>query len=253
MTKKRAVVESLVDPELVLRRQRKYNRATFDNWIECESHRLMVMDCLLPDGMAKRITLTGIGNGNDVNLERLSRHFSVMSLVDIDREAICRGLSRQKNLNLQARVEIVDCDLSKGAWMNVGKSDVTASLCMFSQLVDQMHVVDLGNRHHVDQLRRSHLRMLLNNTKPKGKVVFISDLVSSVTAPDLVTLERAALKDRIPELLASGNFFKGTNPQHVAQDLRDDQRVESLEVRDPWLWRFGKRCFAVYAIIARLS
>ena len=245
-------MKSLTGAGSVLKRQRNFNLASYDNWIQCEPHRLMVTDCLLPKVRAKRITLAGIGNGNDVDLAQLSSHCAVMSLVDIDRKAVCRGLARQAGMDSRCSVEIVDCDLSGGAWKNVEKSDVTASLCMFSQLVDQMSAIDSRNNQLVTELRRSHLRMLLNNTERKGKAVFVSDLVSAVTAPELVTLERTALKDRISQLLASGNFFIGTNPQQVAQDFMDDERVESLEVRDPWLWHFGERCFAVYAIIAQL-
>jgi len=238
--------------ESILTQQRHLNREAFDNWERCADHRAMVTDLLLPNTMANRVTLAGIGNGCDVDFAVLSRHYSAMTLVDIDHEAVQSALLRQHKLNSECSVDVVTCDLTNGSWLNSEPSDVTASLCMFSQLVEQLPHTESIKPKVVAALRRTHLQMLLNNTVPGGRIVFFSDIVSAFTAPEIHSLEGAGLARRVGELVAEGNFFTGTNPHQTVSYLKGHERVRSIEVRDPWLWHFGKRCFAVYAVVAQL-
>lgn len=77
--------------------QARRNRARDGHWEASAGHRALVTECILslapkPPG---RLCLLGAGNANDLDLPRLLAAFGEVHLVDLDSEALQRGVARQ--------------------------------------------------------------------------------------------------------------------------------------------------------------
>jgi hypothetical protein len=89
-------------------------------------------------------------------------------------------------------------------------------------------------------------------------VVLVTDVVSTTTAPGLHRSSPAGLEEQMARLVASRNFFTGTNPYRIIELLESDARFRDLvtDVRllDPWLWAVTTdRQHLTCAIVARRS
>src|SRR4029077_15521554 len=105
-------------------------------------------------------------------------------------------------------------------------------------------------------LRDKHLADLVHLTRPGGTLVLVTDVVSTTTAPELAEATPAELEERLAALVASGNFFTGTNPYRIVALLEEDERFRKLvsDVRlvKPWLWHVtADRQHLTCAIVAR--
>ena len=78
-------------------RQLRLNRETLDNWRLYRSHREAVADliCRPPQAASARLCVLGAGNCNDLDLGRFTGRFARVHLVDLDRQAMARGVQRQ--------------------------------------------------------------------------------------------------------------------------------------------------------------
>lgn len=127
--------------------------------------------------------------------------------------------------------------------------DVVASVCTLSQIVgDAIDFLEVpatakepktpGDKHKlfptmVAELRNRHLLVMSAMTKPGSHSLLISDMVSSLTAQDLLTFPRAGVASDSPstpsvseaeflfplmqKLAESSNFFHGNNPFRTRQ------------------------------------
>ena len=88
--------------------------------------------------------------------------------------------------------------------------------------------------------------------RPGGVAILISDVVSSVTAPELVDTDDSELPELVRKLVGTQNFFSGTNPATVLAELNLLTKTaggpESVHTVDPWKWQPGERTFAVYGM-----
>jgi hypothetical protein len=93
---------------------------------------------------------------------------------------------------------------------------------------------------------------MLNMLRPGGVAIFITDIVSSDSAPQLTSVEPADLSDLVKKLVEEQNFFSGTNPANVLADLNVLSRLpdgpDTVHTLDPWLWHVGNRVYAVYGM-----
>ena len=228
-----------------------------------------------------RLGVLGAGNLNDLDLRCLLERFSTIELFDLDKEAVCDGLQRQQygtdprimvhevevtglgHLLSQCSPETTLRDATLQACFErtstvnllgvVQPFDVTASVCLLTQLIDSV-VQTLGENHpecHALSLaiRDQHLDQLCQLTRPGGRIVLITDVVSSDSYPALSKTPAADLPRVVAGLIHHGNFFTGTNPFAIRAKLQSDPRYEShvgpITLGNPWLWNLGPRYYAV--------
>lgn len=245
----------------------------------------------VPDGAEnQRLCVLGAGNCNDLDLLELQQFFAEISLVDLDREAVLAGIERQRAAaNEPWRDEalriIAPCDLAGIAepladlkppltaaavdWLRthlaaasdtaaaLGTFDVVISTCLLTQLFHAVIAWDStitpeSLRLNID-IRQAHLATLLRMTSPGGTSILVSDVVSSLTAPDLSTLRQDQLPARLTALVAERNFFTGANPRSIMIDLVNQPglktRPHQISEYDPWLWQLlPDRCYLVWAV-----
>lgn len=80
----------------------------FESWAV---YREEVTDLILETALTGSIALFGIGPANDIDLRRLSERFERITLIDLDRESMERGLARY-GLQHCPKVELWDTSLS---------------------------------------------------------------------------------------------------------------------------------------------
>lgn len=262
---------------------RRRNLQVRDGWDRFAPHRERVTSLLLramtarPDGA--RLCLLGAGNCNDVRLPELVRHAGEVHLVDLDAEALREGAARQGSLPLvlhgavdvSGLVAVLECpEVRDGGAESAkrlceaaahfsgvrlpGPFDVTASLCLLTQLFDP--IVNLLGPNHprlwdvLEAVRRRHLQLLLELTKPGGTAVLVTDFVSSDTCPELAHVAPDALVPLVARQLAARNFFTGVHPGALVAAWQSDSRAAQVSVVGPWLWNLGPRHYAVCGVLA---
>jgi hypothetical protein len=267
---------------------RESNRQGRDAWTRFAGHRERVTRILA--GLAQdrsSLCILGAGNLNDVSLRRLLALYGEVHLVDVDPDAVCSGLARrgvagstaarvhgpldltgildrlpaqagdrpQEERAANTLLEVLDGHRCAVPGRPFG---VTVSACALTQLLQSVVDSALAPQAAVRVilgLRDKHLGDLLRLTRPAGTAVLITDVVSTTTAPQLLTATPAELGERMAALVAARNFFTGTNPYRIVALLGGDERFRDLvsEVRllDPWLWRVtADRQHLVCAIVA---
>ncbi len=233
-----------------------------------------------------RLCLLGCGNCNDIDLPKITPLFGQVDLVDIDADAVQRGIQAQfdrvpPHVENLSPVDLTGCTdtmsslasstkpasredvdgLLKRLAENVqlpprGPYDVVASVCLLSQLVECITIA-LGETHSsyltaIQAIRTQHLRLLAHQLRLGGTCLLITDFVSSLTAPGLSQHASEELPAVVEQLIRDNNFFSGLNPTVLLDLLQHDPQL-SLMVADvsgsrPWIWDLGKKQFAVVAI-----
>lgn len=240
--------------------QQRRNRLSYDAWQAFAAHRSRVME-LLVDAAKNReqpaLMLLGAGNCNDVDLRQLLVVYSRIHLIDLDAAALQDGLRRQGVEGEPAIVLDGEVDLlnQPGIESDQPSTDVVASLCLLSQLIEAATTQFAGSSEDqlavVQVVRRQHLELILNSVRPGGVGLLITDFVSSDTAPELTNLDDAHLPALAARCLATRNFFTGLNPAVIVDLLKHDPHfaahVEEVAVTPPWKWDLGPRSYLVYA------
>jgi hypothetical protein len=97
--------------------------------------------------------------------------------------------------------------------------------------------------------------MLVELTRPGGRLVLVTDVVSSTTFPDLARIPADRLGGTVLRLIQARNFFTGANPFVLWRLLQTEPdlagQTADVQLVGPWLWDFGPRCYAVFAICAQ--
>lgn len=271
----------------LLAEQVRRNSIAQERWPAYATHRERLNDRLL--GMAPasrgRLCILGAGNANDLELARLCRAYREVHLVDIDPDALERGVSRQTGVErsalfLHGGVELTGCwsELAaaargvapssekiesaieravRGPGLDLaGPFDAVASTCVASQLIESA-VLALGGDHPrllelLVAIRTSHLRLLSRMTAPGGRGLLATDFVSSVTLPELAAAAEPDWKPLLERELPRGNFFHGLNPQVLLSLFEADAEL-AAETQDAqlagfWRWNQGARIYAVCAL-----
>jgi hypothetical protein len=254
-------------------------------WKQFRPHRMHVTDLLTalspPRGA---LCLLGAGGVNDVSLEPLLVVDRDIHLVDVDLPAMQAGVARQ-GLGKSSAVHLHAIDLSGIAELLAdadlrrdrgGKRmleslaahrctipgqpfDMTVSMGLLTQLIRSVVISELPPTvvsEVVIGLRDKHLGDLVHLTTRGGRIVLISDVVSTATAPELSRIPEVGLGAAMGALIARGNFFTGTNPYRLSSLLAGDPRfrdeVTDVHLHAPWLWHVRpQRQHLVYAITAR--
>ena len=227
--------------------------------------------------------MLGAGNCNDLQLGDLAARFALVTLVDLDSDALERGVASQ-GMTGAARIRTVaGVDLSGmtavlAAVLELPAApgepdpddqllppeldraayDVVLSACMFTQIVDAA-VAALGTDHPqllatVLALRARHLAVMKSLLVAGGRGIFACDVVSSDTSPELLVVGDDAVPTLVARSFREGNFFTGTNPEAIRKALSSDRDLDAgqLSTVGPWRWHVDtRRAYAVYATYFR--
>ncbi len=271
-------------------RQVEFNRATLDGWRTFAAHRDRVMEilCAGSDPARSRLCVLGAGNCNDLDLPRLLRSYREIHLVDLDADALARGIARQHLADTPAVKSYGGVDVTGvlgvlaatapdgemgAALLDAlvaepvrqvgsilpGPFDVVASTCLLSQLIGTL-AETVGETHPqfpemMQAIRTGHLRLLAHLIAPGGAGALITDFVSSDSHPPLRTVPEESLFGVIAQLISERNFFHGVNPAVLLSLFRSDpvlaREIAGVEAGRPWRWDLGPRVYAVCALTAR--
>jgi len=247
-----------------LRQQVEANAGTADAWTLFANHRRHVTDLIASRAVSNgRLCVLGAGNCNDLDLEHLGPHFAAIHLLDLDGDALARSLQRNRAVR-DRLLAFGDIDIARTAAAQPPELpcgtgfDVVLSATVFTQIVDGIvRRLGPGHRATLDAVlaaRRQHLRLMLELLAQGGSAVFVTDFVASETFPALAHLPDEALADTMRALTVSRNFFAGTNPAAIVEDIRRQpelrSRVRSISQRGPWRWRLSReRQRLVYALV----
>ena len=270
-------------------RQARFNAESRDQWGGFAEHRRRVTSLLgrgAADGSG-RLCILGAGNGNDLDLAALLGVYREVHLVDLDASALALGADRQGvadhpglhrhgNLDLTGMLDAIDRWSPLGpvsgpelealvGWPSdrvglalPGPFDAVASTCLLSQLIgNAFHSIGEGHPRFpevVRAFRLGHLRLLANLARPGGRVVLVTDVVSSDRSPDLGQWPESSLAGLIPRLAAERGLIHGVNPAELLALLRDDPilstTLDDVRTITPWRWRLHARTYLVCAFDA---
>ena len=269
-------------------RESRFNRASSGQWEGFEGHRREV-SALLARGSG-RLGVLGAGNANDLDLVGLLDAYREVHLVDLDPEALARGVERQGvagrpglarhgQLDLTGMMDamagwspsvevsraeldaLVDWPCNRVGLALPGPFDVVASTCLLSPLVGNAHHA-LGEGHpQLDEvalaIRLGHLRLLAGLARPGGRVVLITDVATSERCPEIAAQVGPPGLAQVADLAASHRLIRGVNPFTIAGLMRRDPslstRLARVELHAPWHWRLHRRAYLVCAIEATAS
>jgi hypothetical protein len=245
-------------------------------WDLYAGHRAHLTDLVAARGPAGRLAVLGAGNANDLDLAVLVRRFEEVHLADLDAFALRRASRRQTEATRARLVLHAERDLGGllsrlPAWRErapdaealarvapaagarvalqlPGPFDVVVSDCMLSQMAWTCFQA-LGDglllMNVLDVALAAHLRALIALTRPGGRCLLVTDVVSSDTLPleRLFTrLDGGALLRWLDEQRA---LFSGTSPVLARTMLEQDpalaRQVEDVSLTAPWLWRVAER------------
>lgn len=256
-------------------RQLRLNRETVENWRLYHSHREALADliCQTPEPVSARLCILGAGNCNDLDLARFSTRFSQVHLVDLDRQAITKGVQRQSlpcpdKIRLNGGVDLTGILKTLATWERhrprresidhcirearafaglpfLGRFQVVASMCLLTQIIDSVVSVTGPGAVPVElvrALRQRHLRLLAELLVPGGAGYLVTDFA----------LERNNAqppREASPELESTpaspGNAFLGVSPRELCELAINDAalrtQVRKGRVSPSWLWRQNPR------------
>lgn len=268
--------------------QRKANESTrslFDSYLE---HRTQTTRLALESakpGVSSTLCVLGAGNCFDLDLEQLAARFDEIHLVDVDRSALEGAVARQNaevqarlvihspldlsglldKLERWARLETTESELlqhhrrtAAALAAQIGAHDVVVSTSCITQI--QLSVLQaLGDQHQLfDAVRHvvgaTHLHTLHALTKPGGRALLVTDVLSSTRYPALATLPpETNLLKLLVELMSAELMIYIARPGLFHMLQREDPLLRDDSTLSPplraWLWQNGPlERFLVYAM-----
>jgi hypothetical protein len=235
------------------------------------------------------LCVLGAGRCDDLDLPRLAHTFAAVHLVDLDGEAMERARDRQPVgvrdvIVLHGGVDLSGLLARLDEWGDAfpddhalheavfgavhavvdtlgGPFDVTASTCVLSQLLVPFQNTWAASDDTWGRLVAAttavHVGVLAHNTRARGTVCLVFDVLSSENAPGLT-----ALRDRPAEELQaavnagarSGAMALHPDPDSLLAQI-SSSGVAALEpdprLTGPWLWDTGTALQLVYALSFR--
>ncbi|CAN5845802.1 hypothetical protein BH23PLA1_BH23PLA1_01080 [soil metagenome] len=273
-------------------RQVAFNASSRDQWEGFARHRQAVSALLgaAESGGRTRLCVLGVGNGNDLDLPALLAAHREVHLVDLDAEALARGVARQgvenlDGLHLHGGLDVTgmldaletwspSSEITPAAlealvhwpadWVGLalpGPFDRVASTCLLSQLINTAYQA-IGEKHPrfravVRAIRTGHLQLLARLATPGGSATLITDVVSSEIFPPLATIPEAEFERLLPRLAIERKHIQGVHPAALLATLRNDpdlgSLLTSLETFRPWRWQLHARQYLVWAMRFRIG
>jgi hypothetical protein len=273
-------------------RQAAFNASSRGQWDGFAGHRRKV-SALLGAVAAlgrTRLCVLGVGNGNDLDLPALLEVHREVHLVDLDPEALERGVGRQgvaghPSLHLHGGIDVTGMLDTIATWSPrtpIGTADLealaewpsrrvamalpepfdlVASTCLLSPLIgNAYHAVGEGHPRFlalVQAIRAGHLRLLTHLAAPGGTTVLVTDVASTDTFPALGSFPESSLPGLLRRLADGRGFFHGVAPAVLSSAFRNDPvlrpRVAGLEWIPPWRWNLHERLYLVLALRCRVE
>lgn len=268
--------------------QRQANESTLSLFDSYREHRAQTTRLALESakpGVSATLCVLGAGNCLDLDLARLAERFSAVHLVDVDRNALDGALARQapevqarlvlhapldlsgllNKLERWGRLQTSESELlehhartAQSLAAQIGSHDVVVSASCITQM--QLSVLQaLGDKHQLfDAVRHvlaaTHLHTLHALTKPGGRALLITDVLSSTRYAPLAGLPLDAnLLKLLTELMTTEQVIYIARPGlfHLLQ--REDPLLRQDSTLSPplaaWLWQNGPdERFLVYAM-----
>ena len=229
--------------------------------------------------------MLGAGNCLDLDLPRLVERFSAIHLVDIDRASLEAALARQSpavqaklvlhaptdlsgfldRLERWGRLDTTEAELlahhsrtAQALASTLGSHDVVVSASCITQI--QLSVLQaLGDRHQLfDAVRHllavTHLHTLYALTKPQGRSLLITDVLSSERYAPLAELPpQTEFLQVLRQLMAAEQMIYIARPGLFHLLHREDPRLREGSTLTPpiaaWRWQNGPDVsFLVYAM-----
>ena len=256
-------------------RQLRLNRETLDFWRLYRSHREAVADLIsrTPQPASASLCILGAGNCNDLDLVRFTSRFAQVHLVDLDRQAMDKGVQRQSpptpgRIRLHGGIDLTGILKTLATWERhrpkresiahcirearafaglpvPDRFDVVASMCLLSQIIDS--VVSMTGPGAVPlelvrALRQRHLRLLAELLLPGGIGILVTDFA----------LEQGGARQPQPASpppgsapASPGGDFLGTSPEELCALASNDAILRTqlcqARVSPSWLWRQNPR------------
>lgn len=271
------------------RRQAAFNAAGRGQWDAFAGHRRHLTAVLARGATAgSRLGVLGAGNANDLDLPALLAAHREVHLVDIDAEALARGVMHQgvaghPGLRLHGGVDLTatlsvlsgwapisavgpadlaalaDWPASRAGAILPGGFDRVASTCLMSQILETAAHA-LGRSHGQlaaveAALVTGHLRLLARLAEPEGEAWLVGEVVSSDTLAGLPAIPRDELAGLLARIGREGDHFRGMHPGQLLAALRADPEVGALAAARtlaPWRWRLHDRTYLVAALGFRI-
>jgi hypothetical protein len=278
------IVAAPPSPEL-LEHQRHNNRTSLAEWERFAGHRARLTDLVLT-APGSSLAVLGAGNCNDLDLEQVAGVFEAIHLVDLDEEAVRGARGRQPEAVAAKLISRAPIDLSgalaelprlRGTTVSAAElealsrtalNNVTAALpdrfdtvlsaCLLSQIMFSAYVA-LGSHPQLAQiggaLAVAHLRALRALARPGGRVLFVTDTVSSQTYPLRARWSEQPPLALLAQLNQTNNVLSGTALPFVRRVLATEASFfgESPLLVEPWLWDMNDDVtLLVYAIVLKL-
>lgn len=272
----------------ILQEHSRRNETTRDRWDVMAPHRANVTRLIVGTrGTGGSLCILGAGNGNDIDLIEIAKHFAHITLVDLDEKAlrqlenrtpvtkncdiaycgkvdITGTVSHLEELHNDASNQDVDAviELAKNAKIpSIGAFDVVCSSCILTQIIDSVCMALPSNHPRFLELvmaaRDRHLGMIVDLLNAGGTGILVTDFVSSTTAPELAHIDEAQLSKTALRWISERNFFTGANPivlrNFYRTNLTVGPMVQSTELTRPWRWDIGEKQFAVCAVVVKRS
>jgi hypothetical protein len=259
--------------------QVELNSGTADHWTGYAPHRQRVTGLIIGQHPRQegRLAVLGAGNCNDLDLAALGASFASIGLFDLDATALLRGVRRQGieegvkvmlhgGVDLSGALEwlgglgdTAEITLTAPPALAASGFDVVASTCLLSQIVlsavRALGETDARLLPVVLGLRQAHFALLVRMLAPGGTGVFVSDLVSSDSCPELLTCHDQDAAALMGTAIRMSNFFTGLNPYAIVQMMADtselSEQVAGVRLHEPWIWPIGRRAALAYAITFR--
>ena len=207
-------------------------------WVAYAGHREIVTR-LISSRTAESLCVLGAGQCFDLDLPRLETHFDRITLVDIAPDEMKNGLTHQgvadsqtittlekditesehlfEKLAATPTDDLIDRileSLSNDVGLH-GPYDCVASTCILSQLILKIDQA-IGHQHPrfvelIQAVRLAHVKTMLHSLKPGGAGLLVTDFVSSVSLPELITTRElvATVKKALGKGRERGRSSKG--------------------------------------------
>lgn len=258
-------------------------------WEVAAGHRREVTRRLVALGAPrKRLCVLGAGNANDLELPELTAVYQEVCLVDLDGDALARGVSRQfsappagvlkQRIVLRGGIDLTgigECLAARAAAADwrlpsqddplasaidpdihglPGPFDVVASVGLLSQLIESVTATAPAEAAWrwplLLAVRTGHLRLCARLLEPGGWGLLAADFVSSVTCPGLADVAEDDLPGLASRWAAAGNFFHGLNPLFLPNLFASDAVLRELtcDARPAGYWLWRQRA-RCYAVL----
>lgn len=220
------------------------NRQTERLWSDYEGHRQSVMEVLLGrlDSRSQSMALVGAGNCNDVDLKACLSRVPLLTLIDLDRDSMQRGVARQK----ADIVELIAQRLETFAEaVPTRRFDTLISCCVLSQIAITAESEGLSPHQAMSQ----HLEALL--ALADRQVLILSDFGQ---LPIDEVPSHAPAPPHNSSLPANIILYKHLAPHQITRLLLDagpaSRQFRISEILKFWSWHQGDKNLAVFAVEA---